>query len=470
MVHLTLAIRINRGSCRSKDRVVRALACLLVGMAVAACSGSAATPTATAGHTATASPALTPTIAPTPTPTIASTATHTPTPTTKPTAAPPPTPTAKPTTAPTPKPTAAPTATPTAVHTPSLVPGPAHGFALTGSMSHERTCHSAVLVGGKEVLIVGGAGLASGNALKTAELYSPSTGTFRATGSMSIARCYAFAVTLKSGHVLVGGGTDNGVMSKVAELYDYATGTFTPTGSLVEARADAKATLLANGTVLIAGGMNATGKSLASAEIYDPGTGLFTATGPMAHARDGFTATRLRNGRVLVVGGGDNTVSPPVLTASAELYNPTTGTFSATGSLPSVLQMQTATLLGNGDVLIAAGDDWAVNPVAYLYNPTTHTFSATGALHTGQVDATASILADGRVLVIGGYNNAAPNSHEVRSAEIYDWHTGAWTSAGNMVEARYDATATLLPNGNVLVAGGACTSAQICASAELFRP
>src|SRR6266481_8211280 len=134
-------------------------------------------------------------------------------------------------------------------------------------------------------------------------------------------------------------------------------GTFVPTGSLNTARIDHTVTLLNNGMVLVAGGDNffigaIPSTNFASAELYDPATGTFTLTGSMATARDLQTATLLNNGKVLVVGGIDNSSALP----SAELYDPATGTFTATGSMATARNLHTATLLNNGKVLVVGGE------------------------------------------------------------------------------------------------------------------
>ena len=175
---------------------------------------------------------------------------------------------------------------------------------------------------------------------------------------MAKARTGATATVLLDGRVLVAGGNNTSGNLASSEIYDPTTGKFTPAGSLVTARTRNTATLLPDGRVLVVGGSTCGGScsSLATAELYDPTTGNFTATGSMGVARVGQTATLLANGRVLVAGGGF---------ASAELYDPTTGKFTPTGSLGIARGNNTATLLLDGRVLIAGGDTMS----AELYQP-----------------------------------------------------------------------------------------------------
>ena len=140
-----------------------------------------------------------------------------------------------------------------------------------------------------------------------------------------------------------------------AELYDPATGTFAQTGSMTTARVGHTATLLGNGKILIAGG------GVLTAELFDPTTGTFTKTGSMTTARDSHTATLLNDGTVLVTGGEYLTSVFPFpcklkfSSASAELYDPTNGTFGYTGNMAAQRVFHTATLLTNGDVLVTGG-------------------------------------------------------------------------------------------------------------------
>ena len=140
-------------------------------------------------------------------------------------------------------------------------------------------------------------------------------------------------------------------VTESAELYDPASGSWTATSSLSAARTQHTATLLPNDRVLVAGGSDSSGNALASAELYDPASGSWTATGNLNTARYGFTATLLPNDKVLVAGGVVNS-GPPFFTASAELYDPATGSWTATGDLNTGRTQHTATLLLNGKVLL----------------------------------------------------------------------------------------------------------------------
>jgi hypothetical protein len=171
-----------------------------------------------------------------------------------------------------------------------------------------------------------------------------------------------------------------------------------------------------------------TGDTTASAELYDPKTGTFSPTGSMATARAFHTATLLADGRVLIAGGDPSGWNFNSLIASAEIYDPSTGTFSATGSLIVGRAWQTATLLADGRVLITGGGGDYTNrsflASAALYNPKTGTFSPTGSMTEPRTYHQATLLLGGRVLITGGYGALAP----LASAEIYDPASGTFTA------------------------------------------
>lgn len=341
---------------------------------------------------------------------------------------------------------------------------PRGNFADTGSMTTTRYQPTATLLPNGKVLVVGG--LMSGiTMLASAEIYDPATGIFTATGNMASARYGHTATLLPNGKVLIAGGyyTSAPLSStplSSAEIYDPLTGSFTATGSMTTVRINHIATLLSSGSVLVAGG-GGTGSNqghFASAEIYDPATGIFSLTGSMTTPREDnmFSGTLLPNGKILVVGGVD---AANRILASAEIYDPATGTFSATGNVMTARYGNTVSLLPNGKVLISGGSDNGNNTLASaeIFDPATGTFSATGSMRTARYLSIATRLPNGNVLITGGTGGIA-------SAEIYDSATGIFTATGSMASARAQHTATLLPNGKVLATGGSANS-----SAELFQ-
>ena len=298
-------------------------------------------------------------------------------------------------------------------------------WTSTGEMNVARVSARAVLLPNGTVLTMGGCIVNDclGNTTKSAEIFNPSTGTWSVTGSMRTGRAEFVAVLLPSGHVLVAGGCTSydaagcvGVTA-AAELYNPATGTWTVTGAMRAARMALTATVLINGKALIAGGQTAASDALGSSELYNPATGTFTLTGRLITPRSGHTATLLKSGLVLMAGGENvNGIS----ISKAELYNPTTGMYVATGNMPSNRQEHVAVMLSTGAVLIAGGNNvnlTTTTPLAScaIYNPTTGTWGAATGMTSARADHTATLLHNGHVLVAGGDNTAG----ELSSSELY---------------------------------------------------
>jgi hypothetical protein len=331
---------------------------------------------------------------------------------------------------------------------------PASGYWTSAvSLFQARTLHTATLLPSGKVLVVGGAD--TSGSLASTELYNPAAGSWTQTPILEN-RSNHTATLLPSGKVLVAGGYNssdyyNRYLSS-AGVYDAASGTRATTGSLAQGRDQHTATLLPSGKVLVVGGYGSSG-SLNSAELYDPATGTWTATGALAEARSRHTATLLPSGKVLVVGGHSDRSGYMV---SAELYDPATGTWATTGSLAQGRYLHTATLLPSGKVLVAGGGGLSPTYFAYLnsaelYDPATGSWSATGALAQARSRHTATLLPSGQVLVAGGYSG---NYGYMTHVEVYDPATGSWTEGASLRLGRATHTTTLLLSGKVLVVGG----------------
>jgi hypothetical protein len=342
---------------------------------------------------------------------------------------------------------------------------PASSFVSVSPMAATRQAHTATLLTNGLVLVAGGAGLTNVPPFfvfnSSAEIFDPATGHWRTTGSMTTARSSHTATLLTDGQVLVAGGDRGNSALSSAEIYDPATGLWAATGPMIISRAFHQATLLTNGEVLVMGGQNNAG-TVQDSEVYDPITRSWTLAGSLSTARSQHTATLLTNGPVLLA-GGEGDLSNPL--SSAELYDPATRAWTTTNAMTTNRFQHTATLLSNGQVLVAAGGSRNLNVVslssAELYDPATGRWKETGGLNSARISHTASLLNNGQVLVAGGQDN----SGFLSSAELYDPTTAMWTVTASLNSARNVHTATTLPNGQVMVAGGSLLS-----SVEVYVP
>ena len=326
----------------------------------------------------------------------------------------------------------------------------------TGDMVLKRYRATTTLLPDGQILVAGGSGSSSTTA--SMERYDPATGVFSETGPLSEPRENAVAVALPNGKVLfVGGRESNGTSSTLAsaELYDPASGQSAAITGPGQRRADATATLLADGRVLIAGGHDSgSGGSdgdpgigdVGVAQIYDPVTGSFSATGSMITSRSGAAAVLLRDGRVLFV-GGDNFDNG--FAATLEIYDPESGQFVAAATMPGPARYgPVVTLLADNKVLIAGGHNTAS---ALLYDVAGNTFESTGSMLSARGGASAALLPDGSVLVAGGRSGSftAPTAIE----RYLPW-AGEFVAAGELESVHAGAAFSLLPDGRALIAGG----------------
>jgi hypothetical protein len=244
-------------------------------------------------------------------------------------------------------------------------------------------------------------------------------------------------------------------------------GSWTAAKAMAAAREQHTATILQDGRVLVAGGFQVAAGSptaLASAELYDPGSGAWTAAGPMTAGRAGHTASALASGKILVVGGQNQGGA----LARAELYDPATNHWSAAGQLQTGRYAHAAVILTNGKVLVVGGRTSVSAPVSSteLYDPAANSWSAGPNLSVARSDLTATLLDDGRVLVAGGDASASTSSAPQPAADLIDPQGRAATRAVNMETGRTNHTATLLVDGRVLVTGGTAGAPR----AEVYAP
>ena len=284
------------------------------------------------------------------------------------------------------------------------------------------------------------------------------------------------ATLLRDGKFYIGGGgisppSDNYETDLVDrdELFDPATETFQPTGKLH--RAWHTATRLQNGDVLFTGGMSAdnTTQLILSAgdELLKAGSGTLQPTGNMSIARYSHTATLLQDGKLLITGGYD---SSPKILPTAEIYDPVSGTFTRVGDMGKPRSGHFATLLTTGKVLITGGGIAGSGVAdAELFDPATSAFTSAGKTSSSTVGA-ATLLSDGRVLISGEANSDFSGP---APGEIYDPANGKFTPTGTMATLRFGYSATLLPDGTVLIAGGEMVDGSrrpVVADSEIYNP
>jgi hypothetical protein len=249
-------------------------------------------------------------------------------------------------------------------------------------------------------------------------------------------------------------------------------GTWKSTGSMATSRRHSQVSPMPDGRISVVGGTNTTGVDgtasifYDSAEIYDPLTATWAATGSLTTGGRALHAmTELWGGKILVTGGWNGSGA----LSSAEIYDPATGTFSATGSMNTARANHRQRALYDGRVLITGGFDSSRTPIvsAEIYDPTTGGFSPTaGPMAAARYVHFMNTVGDGKVLVTGGFGTGGI---ELPTAELFDPATGTFTAAGSLAQARANHNATVLPTGEVLVTGGH-GGGGVLSSTEIYDP
>jgi len=340
----------------------------------------------------------------------------------------------------------------------------------------DRAGATATLLQNGMVLIAGGSSTSSG-IRKDAVLYNPATNTFSTLASqLSTSREFATATLLANGKVLIAGGLDGPAadpspVTQTTDIFDPTTDTFTPGPSMSSPREHAAAVALGNGTVLIAGGdSGGTANALRSTDIYNLSTNTFDSGGgpAMGHPRTLLMAATLYTGDALFAGGNADGTSDN----TAEVYSLKNNTFSNPAAMANGgRQNGTATLLPNGNVLIAGGFIVAPDSSPQSLKSTELFVTASSAfqsprsvsMNTARDDMTANLTPSGTVLIAGG--DQATTSASLSSTELYFANSDTFAPVAitqSLSVGRFLTTATLLQNGQVLIAGGvvgAATSA-----------
>lgn len=331
-------------------------------------------------------------------------------------------------------------------------------FTPIVNMTKARADHTATLLPNGKVLIAGGSD--GSQPLASAELYDSSAGVFAPTGSMTADRTWHTATLLANGKVLIAGGSDRLDSFQPlasAELYDPSTGMFTLTGSMTTVQRSGPATLLQDGRAFVAGETNA--------EIYDPASETFAPTGAYVDAIPVLwnTVSLLADGRILLTG-----CAVQCTIGATELFDPKSGTFSRTGPMKGWANVNTATLLKNGKVLLVGNAENDGLPAdAEVYDPAAGTFTFIGNSVAPHEFAAGVRLADGTVLITGGQ---LPGGNGSAGSDLYLPASDTFAFAGNMTTARHEHTATLLNDGTVLIVGGYSVWPTPTASAEIYKP
>lgn len=364
---------------------------------------------------------------------------------------------------------------------PAIPPDPTQ-FVATGSLATSRTNHTATLLADGRVAVIGGEDYDYAP-LVSIELYDRVTESFTASSALLTPRTNHTSTRLASGLVLVvGGGLTNSIggpagedVLGTAELFDPIEGSVQAAPPLTTPRSHHTATLLLDGRVLVVGGASdghttspSFGDELGSVEIYDPAEGAWHEGAALATPRFLHTATLLGDGRVLVA-GGSNAAEEQIV--ASEIFDPADETWSPGPPLAEARVFHAAAALPDGGALVVAGKLANIKFLATTerLSPAADAFDTSAALPESRTGLGLSVLPSGRLLATAGLHGSTAGFNLLDDAHFFDPDAGTWSPIGNLTTARVLHTSTTLLTGEVLVVGG-LGSGAVLDSAELAIP
>ncbi len=369
------------------------------------------------------------------------------------------------------------------------------------NMINARYAHTATLLADGRVLVIGGSDLSG--PLASVEIYSPAANTWTEVAPLPHALESHTATFLKDGRVLVAGGATN----NLAAVYNPTDDSWTVVDGFIPRQLHT-ANALHDGRVFIAGGRY-NGNDVLTTQYFDPITNTFSA-GLNIEPRSGHTATLLPDGETRLIGGlvygvSENSKSGNLPATSGEVSTVFNDTifYHATVLLPTgevlviggqdesgipkaevfrysyatpswtslsvgtfARQRHGAVQLLDGRVFLTGGYNGSDTNTTILFNPADNSRVYAASMAANRIDHTASLLPDGKVLVAGGQNYDGAAWHWLKEAELYNPQTNTWQTLPDMANAKFHPTATLLPDGRVLVVGGQSANG----SAEIWNP